>query len=574
MTTPAVLEILLSLAIVVALARPLGLYAARIFGAGVPLAEAVLGPVERMIYALAGPAAARDQTWREYASGVLVLSGAGLAVVYGLQRLQAHLPLNPDALPPVEPLTAFNAAISFVTNTNWQSWPGETTMSHLTRLLGLGVQQFVSAATGMAVFAALCRGLSRTEVSGLGNFWRDVTRATLYILLPLSLLLALFLASQGVVQNFAGKLPIETLAGHEQVVAGGPAASAVAIKQLGTNGGGFFGANGAHPLENPTPLSNFVQTVSLILLPAALCIAFGELVGKRRQGWALLAVVLLVFVPCVATTVWAETRATPTAVAAQLDAGASPLQPGGNMEGKESRFGPGPSALWAVSTTAASNGSANAAHDSFTPLGILPPLLLMQLGEIIFGGVGSGVYGLVVFCIIAVFLSGLMVGRTPEFLGKKIEPFEMKMAALVVLIPGGTVLAGTALAALLPAAAAAAGDPGPHGFTRILYALSSASNNNGSAMGGLGAGAAVYETLLGAAMWIGRFGVIIPVLALSGSLGRKKRTPISSGTLPTDSSLFIVFLVAVIITVGALTFVPALALGPVVEELRFTIAAE
>ncbi|MDD5274310.1 MAG: potassium-transporting ATPase subunit KdpA, partial [Methylovulum sp.] len=505
--------------------------------------------------------------------------------------------LNPQNLPNVSPDSSFNTAVSFATNTNWQGYGGETTMSYLTQMLGLTVQNFVSAATGMAVLVALIRGFTRRKADIIGNFWVDMTRSTLYILMPLSLILALVLVGQGVVQTFkpyqtvplvesvsyeqpklgsdgvalqdaAGKPVMETVEVKEQTVAVGPAASQVAIKQLGTNGGGFFNVNSAHPLENPTPLSNFLEMLSILLIPAALCYTFGMMVGDTRQGWAILAAMTLVLVALVFVEVSAEQSGNPTLATLGVDQSTNVNQAGGNMEGKETRFGITNSAVWAVVTTAASNGSVNAMHDSFTPIGGLVPMWLMQLGEVIFGGVGSGLYGMIMFAIVAVFVSGLMIGRTPEYLGKKIEAYEMKMAAIVILIPPLVVLGGTAIAVMVDVGKSSVFNPGAHGFSEVLYAFSSAGNNNGSAFGGLSANTPFYNAMLGAAMLLSRYWLAVPVLAIAGSLAAKKIVPVGPGTLPTHTPLFIMLLIGTVLMVGALTFVPALALGPVVEQLQ------
>jgi K+-transporting ATPase ATPase A chain len=486
--------------------------------------------------------------------------------------------------------------VSFATNTNWQGYGGETTMSYLTQMLGLGVQNFLSAATGMAVLVALIRGFARRTTSDIGNFWVDVTRGTLYVLLPLSLLLSIALLSQGVVQTFAAYRTVELVeptqattvlrdevgaplldeAGKprtatetvtQQTLALGPAASQIAIKQLGTNGGGFFNVNSAHPYENPTPFSNFLEVLSILLIPAALCYTFGVMIGDRRQGWAVLVAMLVIFVPLALATIGAEQGGNPTLAALGVDQAASDLASGGTMEGKEVRFGIVSSGLWAAATTAASNGSVNAMHDSFTPLGGLVPMWLMQLGEVVFGGVGSGLYGMLMFAIVAVFIGGLMVGRTPEYLGKKIEAYEVKMASLVLLVPPLLVLVGAAIASVVPAGTASVASSGVHGFSEILYAFSSASNNNGSAFAGLSANVPFYNVALGVVMWIGRYWLMIPVLAIAGSLARKRATAVTAGTLPTHGPLFVTMLVGVVLMVGALTFLPALALGPIVEHL-------
>ena len=571
MTGRAVLQLVLYLALLVVLVKPLGSFIARVYEGEPTVLGKIFGPLERMMYRAMGTRADREDSWKTYAWGLLTFNVLGLLVVYALQRFQAALPLDPQHLAGVAPDLAFNTATSFATNTNWQSYGGETTLGYLAQMLGLGVQNFVSAASGMAVLVALIRGFVRKESTTIGCFWVDLVRGTLYVLVPLSFVFALFLISQGVVQTFApyatstflqathdadGKTVSDTL------VALGPAASQVAIKNLGTNGGGFFNANSAHPFENPTPLANFVIMLSLLVIPAALTFTFGRMVKDTRQGWALLATMFLIFVPLLVLCVTQEAAGNPALTALGID----PAQ--GNMEGKEVRFGIAPSALYAAATTAASNGSVNAMHDSFTPLGGLVPLWLMQLGEIIFGGVGSGLYGMIMFAIIAVFVSGLMVGRTPEYLGKKIEAFEMQMASLTVLVPAATVLVGTAIAVATEAGTKPIANPGPHGFTEVLYAFSSAGNNNGSAFGGLGANTLFYNVALGIAMWLARFWIMVPVLALAGSLAQKKAVPPSAGTLPTHQPLFVAMLVAVVVIVGSLTFIPALALGPIVEHLH------
>ena len=514
--------------------------------------------------------------WTNYAKAMLIFNLLGFVAVYVLQRMQQLLPLNPENLVAVPPDLAMNTAVSFATNTNWQSYSGETTLSYLTQMLGLTVQNFVSAATGMAVLVAFIRGFVRRSTQTIGNFWYDLTRSTLYILLPLSIVGALLLVSQGVVQTFR---PYQTVtliqpttdvdgkAVTEQHIAVGPAASQVIIKQLGTNGGGFFNVNSAHPLENPTPLSGFIEMISILLIAAALCYTFGQMVGDTRQGWTVLAAMMVIFTPLLLLGYWAEQSGNPALSNLGVDQAASDKQPGGNMEGKEVRFGIAQSTIWAAATAAASNGSVNAMHDSYTPLGGLIPMWLIQLGEVVFGGVGSGLYGMLVFAIIAVFIAGLMVGRTPEYLGKKIEAFEMKMAALVILIPPMVVLVGTAVAVATDWGKSSLLNHGPHGFSEILYAFSSAGNNNGSAFAGLNANTPFYNIALGLVMLVARYWLAIPTLAIAGSLARKKATPASVGTLPTHTPLFVVLLVGVVILVGALTFVPALALGPIVEQL-------
>ncbi|MBT9099391.1 potassium-transporting ATPase subunit KdpA [Methylovulum psychrotolerans] len=597
MTSNSLLQIVFYMAVLIALAKPLGGYMAKIYDDEPVVINRWLAPFEAWIYRLSGVNPQQEMRWTDYAIALLVFNLLGGLAVFGLQSLQASLPLNPQNLPNVSPDSAFNTAVSFATNTNWQGYGGEVTMSYLTQMLGLTVQNFVSAATGMATLVALIRGFTRRKADIIGNFWVDMTRSTLYILMPLSLVLALVLVGQGVVQTFSpyqtvpllervsyeqpklgadgvalqdasGKPVLEAVEVKEQMIAVGPAASQVAIKQLGTNGGGFFNVNSAHPLENPTPLSNFLEMLSILLIPAALCYTFGMMVGDTRQGWAILAAMTLMLVALIFVTVPAEQSGNPAFSALGVDQIASAEQSGGNMEGKETRFGITNSALWAVVTTAASNGSVNAMHDSFTPIGGLVPMWLMQLGEVVFGGVGSGLYGMIMFAIVAVFVSGLMIGRTPEYLGKKIEAYEMKMAAITILIPPLMVLGGTALAVLLEVGKSSIFNPGAHGFSEVLYALSSAGNNNGSAFGGLSANTPFYNTLLGVVMLFSRYWLAVPVLAIAGALAAKKIVPVGPGTLPTHTPLFIVLLIGTVLMVGALTFVPALALGPVVEHLQ------
>jgi K+-transporting ATPase ATPase A chain len=573
----AVVSCALFLGVLLALAWPLGNYMARVYSGEARLAQRLMGPVERLSYRLAGVRADEDMHWRTYTAALLAFNAAGLVVVYVLQRLQGALPLNPLGLGAVSPEVAFNTAVSFVSNTDWQAYGGETTMSYLTQLLALTVQNFLSAATGMAVLVALVRGFTRKSADGIGSFWVDLVRSTLYVLLPLSIVLALVLVSQGVVQTLSASVTARLLepwhdeSGKtltEQVIALGPAASQIAIKQLGTNGGGFFNVNSAHPLENPTPLSNFVEVLSILLIPAALCFTFGALVQHTREGRALLITMLVLFVPLLIVTVWAEQAATPALAGLGLDLTATELTSGGNMEGKEVRFGVVDSAIWATATTAASNGSVNAMHDSFTPLGGLVPMWLMQLGEVVFGGVGSGLYGMIAYVIIAVFVAGLMVGRTPEYLGKKIEAYEMKMASLVILLPASAVLVGTAIACVHPTGTGAVANPGAHGFSELLYAFSSGANNNGSAFGGLTVSSPFYTIAIGICMLVGRYLVIVPVLATAGSLASKKHVPPTSGTLATHTPLFVALLAATVLLIGALSFAPALALGPLVEQLH------
>lgn len=576
MTANHVIQIAIYLMALLLLVKPLGWYMARVYEQQPVGLERVLGPVERLLYRLAGVQPAAAMGWKTYAAAMLLFNALGMLTLFVLLRVQGWLPLNPQQLPSTSADLAFNTAISFTSNTNWQAYGGETTLSYLTQMLGMTVQNFVSAATGMAVLVALIRGLRQRSVATIGNFWVDLTRTSLYILLPLALVWALILVSQGVVQNLR---PYQTVvlvqsttddagaAVTEQLLPMGPAASQIAIKQLGTNGGGFFNVNSAHPFENPTPLSNFFEMLAILLIPAALCYTFGKMVGDTRQGWAVLTTMILIFVLLLAGTVAAEQAGNPRLTTLGVDQRASTLQAGGNMEGKEVRFGIANSALWATATTAASNGSVNSMHDSYTPLGGLVPMFLMQLGEVIFGGVGSGLYGMLVFAIIAVFVAGLMVGRTPEYLGKKIEVFEMKMAALVILVPPLAVLISTALAVVLPQGMASMQDGGPHGLSEVLYAFSSQGNNNGSAFAGFNANTPFLNLTGGLAMLFARYWVALPTLAIAGSLARKKLTPIGPGTLPTHTPLFVFLLGGIVLIVGGLTFIPALALGPVVEHL-------
>jgi K+-transporting ATPase ATPase A chain len=576
MTANALLQLAIYCGLLVAVAKPLGSYMARVYQGDAKIAERVIGPLERVVYRIVRVEPKEEMTWQSYALAVMFFNVAGLLAVYLLQRVQGVLPANPAGLGAVSPDSSFNTAVSFASNTNWQGYAGETTLSYLTQMMGLTVQNFVSAATGMAVLVALIRGLVRRSTTTVGSFWVDLVRSTLFILLPLSIIGAIVLVSQGVVQTFGphgtatlleGTKDAEGKAVTDQILALGPAASQVIIKQLGTNGGGFFNVNSSHPFENPTPLSNFVEMFSILVIPAALCVTFGQMVGDRRQGWALLAAMFVIFLPLLWLCVTQEQAPNAALSSLPIDHAASALQAGGNMEGKEVRFGITNSALWATATTAASNGSVNAMHDSFSPLGGLVPMWLMQLGEIIFGGVGSGLYGMLMFAIVAVFVAGLMVGRTPEYLGKKIEAYEMKMASLVILIPPALVLVGTAIACVTEAGQKGVANPSAHGFSEILYAFSSASNNNGSAFAGLSANTPFYNTALGICMFGARFWLIVPVLAIAGSLAKKKSVPVSSGTLPTHTPLFVAMLVGVVVVVGALTFIPALALGPVVEHL-------
>jgi potassium-transporting ATPase potassium-binding subunit len=566
-TLYALLTLALFAVLLTALAVPLGNYCARCLSGQAGWHARVGRPLERFVLRSAGVEAGQEMTWQLYAASVLVFNLGGALVVYLLQRTQGVLPFNPAGLGNVGPALAFNTAISFATNTNWQAYSGETTLSHLTQALGLTVQNFVSAATGIAVLLAFVRGFTRARSETVGSFWVDLTRATLYVLLPLSIVVTIVLVGQGVVQTWTGSVTLDPLDGSATTLSLGPVASQVAIKQLGTNGGGFFNVNSAHPLENPTMLSNWVELLSILLVPAALCFSFGAWVQDRRQGWALFASMMIIFLPLAALTMHLEAAGNPLFSSLGIDQIASDSLSGGNMEGKEVRFGALHSALWAVATTAASNGSVNAMLDSFTPLGGLAPMWLMQLGEVVFGGVGSGLYGMLMYAVLAVFIAGLMVGRTPEYLGKKIESYEMKMACLVILLPSAAVLVGAAIACLVPEGVGSRLNPGAHGWSEILYAFSSGANNNGSAFAGLTASGPFYATAIGVCMWIGRFGVIVPVLAAAGALAKKKSVPHGAGTLPTHTPLFVGLLVSTVLLVGALTFIPALALGPIAEQL-------
>jgi K+-transporting ATPase ATPase A chain len=561
MTIAGWAQIALYCLIILALARPLGGYLTRLFAGERVLLLPVLAPVERGLYRLAGVNEREDQHWTAYALAMLLFNAAGLLLLYGLQRLQQDLPLNPQGLAAVGPDLAFNTAVSFTTNTNWQSYGGESTMGYLVQMAGLTVHNFVSAATGIALSLALIRGFVRAEASGIGNFWADLVRCTLYVLLPISILLALVLVWQGVPQNLDPHVSATTLEGVQQTIAQGPVASQEAIKMLGTNGGGFFNANSAHPYENPTPLSNLLQMVAIFAIGAALTNVFGRMAGDERQGWAILAAMGVLFLAGVLVTYWAEAAGNPLLTAVGLDPAA------GNMEGKEVRFGVALSALFAVITTAASCGAVNAMHDSFMPFGGMVPLINMQLGEIIVGGVGAGLYGMLLFVIVAMFVAGLMVGRTPEYAGKKLEAREVKMTMLAILCLPLSILGFTALAVVIEPGLAGIQDKGPHGFSEVLYAFTSATGNNGSAFAGLTANSVFYNTALGIAMLIGRFAMIVPMLAVAGSLASKRRLPTTLGTLPTHTPLFVGLLVGVILIVGGLTFFPVLALGPVVEQL-------
>ena len=570
MMTLSWLQIVLYIGVVLLLAKPLGAYMARVYQGERTFFGRIVGPFERLIYRIMGMRADEEMDWKTYAFAMLFSILVGILSLYAVLRLQGVLPLNPQHLGSVSPSLAFNTAISFNTNTNWQNYGGEVTMSYFSQMVGLAVHNFLSAACGMAVLIALIRGFTRHSVKTIGNFWVDLTRSVLYILLPLAFILALVLVSQGVVQTLHGSQTTALLQptgnASQQVLPLGPAASQIAIKMLGTNGGGFFNVNSAHPFENPTPLSNFLEMLSMLLIPAALCYTFGKMVGDTRKGWAILAAMAVIFVVCLSVTVWAEQHGNPAIANLGVNQTASSLQSGGNMEGKEVRFGIANSALWATATTATSTGAVNAMHDSFTPLGGMMPMWLMQIGEVAPGGVGSGMYGMLAFVIIAVFVAGLMIGRTPEYLGKKIGAYEMKMASLMILIPVALVLLGTAIAVSVPAGRAAVSNPGAHGFSEVLYAFSSTSNNNGSAFAGFGSNT-FLNIAEGIAMFIGRFWLAIPALAIAGSLASKKKVPDSSGTLPTHTPLFIAWLIGVIIIVGALSFLAALSLGPIVEYL-------
>lgn len=558
------------------LIKPFGIYMARIYTGKKAGLNVWFAPIERWTYQLSGIDPEKEMSWKQYAFSVILFNIIGLAAVYMVQRFQARLPLNPMSMPAVLPDLSFNTAVSFASNTNWQNYGGETTLSYFTQMAALTVQNFLSAATGMAVLVAMIRGFIQKQANSIGNFWVDMVRSTLYILVPLSIILAFLLVSQGVVQSFAPSIKATLLQQtkdtsgktiSEQIIAVGPVASQVAIKQLGSNGGGFFNVNSAHPLENPTPLANFLEVIAIILIPSALCYAYGYMVKDKRQGWAILAAMFIIFIPCLWACMHFEQGGNPLLNKLGVDQRASVFQPGGNMEGKEARFGIANSVIWATTTTAVANGSVNAMHDSFMPLGGLIPMWLMQLGEVVFGGVGCGLYGMLAFVIVAVFISGLMIGRTPEYLGKKIESYEMKMASLILLIPHMFVLTGTALGVVLPQVKSAIFNPGPHGLSEVLYAFSSCGNNNGSAFAGLSGNNLFYNIALAMAMFFARYWLIIPTLAIAGSLSKKKIVPISQGTLPTHTPLFTVFLVMVVLIVGALTFFPALALGPIVEHL-------
>jgi K+-transporting ATPase ATPase A chain len=579
------------------LAYPLGLFMAKV-GDGTPIRGfGWLAKIENVLYRLSGTRAQAAMNWKGYAVALLVFNTLGALFVYAIQRVQLWLPLNPQAMVNVSPDSSFNTAVSFAANTNWQGYVGEATMSYLTQMLALTGQNFFSAATGIAVAFALIRGFSSRSAKSIGNFWVDMTRSTLYVLLPLSVIVAVVLMGQGVIQNFSaykdvslldpvtysqpkndaagqpmldaqGKPVMETLTTKTQTIAMGPVASQEAIKMLGTNGGGFFNANSAHPYENPTAFANFIQMLAIFLIPAGLCFTFGHQVSDMRQGWAVLGAMTLIFVVMTCVVMISEQQAHPGLQALGVDQSMSTLQSGGNMEGKETRFGISASALFAAVTTAASCGAVNGMHDSLMPLGGFVPLVLMQFGEVVFGGVGTGLYGMLIFAILAVFIAGLMIGRTPEYLGKKIQSYEMKMASIAILITPILVLVGTAIAVMADAGKAGIANPGAHGFSEILYAFTSAANNNGSAFAGLSANTPFYNTMLAIAMWFGRFAMIVPILAIAGSLAGKKRLEANAGTMPTHGPLFVALLIGVVVLVGVLNYVPALALGPIVEHLQ------
>ena len=596
MTSMGIARVLFFLLVVFLLVKPLGTYMARVYEGERTFLDQLVKPFERWLYRVCGIDPEADMPWQTYTIALLAFTIAGMLLLYALQRVQGVLPLNPQGLGPVDPSLAFNTATSFATNTNWQNYGGETTLSYLSQMAGLTVKNFTSAAVGMAVLVALIRGLTRRSTKAIGNFWVDMVRGVLYVLMPMSVVLALLLASQGVTQTLSayrtvtlmeptsyqqpitdangkpvldakGQPKTRTVKVTEQQIAVGPAASQVAIKQLGTNGGGFFNANSSHPFENPTPFSNFLELLAIIVIPASLVYTYGRMVKDTRQGWALLAAMTIIFLPALGVVVGFEQGGNPLFHSLGVGQAASALQPGGNMEGKEVRFGPVDSGIWAATTTATSNGSANSMFDSFTPIGGMVPLVLLHLGEVIYGGVGSGMYGMAVVVILAAFVAGLMVGRTPEYLGKKIEAFEMKMATVVMLIMPVIVLVATALGVATAAGRAGVSNPGPHGFSQILYAFTSMANNNGSAFAGLNANTPFYNDIGGVVMLLTRFWVIVPTLAIAGSMGMKKIVPGGPGTLPTHTAQFTLWLVAVILIWGALAFLPVLALGPIVEHL-------
>ncbi len=566
MTVNGWLQIAIYSVLIILFVKPFGIYMAKVFAGERTLLSPVLRPVEIGIYRLSGVNEEKEQHWVTYAVAVLAVSIAGFVLVYALQRLQFLLPFNPAHQSAVEQSSSFNTAVSFMTNTNWQGYGGETTMSYFTQMVGLTTQNFVSAAAGIAIAIAVIRGFARRSAQTVGNFWVDLTRCTLYVLLPLAIVVALALIACGVPQNLHAYTEATTLEGAKQIIAQGPAASQIAIKQLGTNGGGFFNVNSAHPFENPNAISNLIEMWSILAISAALTYTFGRMVGSQRQGWAIFAVMGILFLAGMAPCYWAEARGNPDLAKFHVDQTASALQSGGNMEGKEVRFGIANSTIWATATTDASNGSVNSMHDSYTPLGGIVPMVNIMVGEIIFGGVGSGLYGMLLFVVIAMFIAGLMVGRTPEYLGKKLEAKEVKMAILAILIVPLSILGFSAIATVLPAGLAGASNAGPHGFSEILYGYTSGTGNNGSAFAGLGANTPFYNTTIGLAMLIGRFLVIIPALAVAGSLARKRIVPASAGTFPTDGGLFVGLVAGVIVIEGALIYFPALALGPLVEH--------
>ncbi len=563
MTTNGWLQIAFFATCVLLVAKPLGIYLVRVYDGSLRW----LAPIERAIYRVAGIDAEEDQHWTRYAAGMLLFSAASMLFTYVALRLQGVLPLNPQGLPAVPARQAFETAASFTTNTNWQSYGGESTMSYLSQMTQLAFHNFVSAAVGMGVAVALVRGISRRSAGRLGNFWVDTVRGTLYILLPLSLLFALLLVQQGAIQTFRPYVELTTLEGAKQVLAMGPVASQEAIKQLGTNGGGFFNANSAHPFENPTPWTNFWQMFTIFMIPSAMTYMLGRMVKNQRHGWAVWGAMFVLFAAGVTTAYWAEARGNPIHAARGLDLATTETNPGGNMEGKEVRFGIANSALFATVTTDASCGAVNSMHDSFTPLGGLVPLLNIQLGEVVFGGVGAGLYGILMMVVLTVFIAGLMVGRTPEYLGKKIQAREVQMAMLYVLVFPAAILVTTALSVVSTSGLAGLNNQGPHGLSEILYAFSSAAGNNGSAFAGLTGGTTYYNTMLGMTTLIGRFAMMVPMIALAGFLAEKKIAPESTGTFPVTSPLFVALLVGVILIVSALTFFPALSLGPIVEHL-------
>jgi len=567
MTLNGWLQIAIYFVLILVFVKPFGLFMYRVFEGERTFLHPILRPVERAIYWCCGVDETKEQHWLTYTVAMLFFSVAGFVTLYALQRLQDVLPFNPQGMGAVEQTSSFNTAVSFVTNTNWQGYGGETTMSYLTQMAGLTVHNFVSAATGIAIALALVRGFARREAKTIGNFWVDLTRGTLYVLLPLSIVVALALVFLGIPQNLHAYTDATTLEGAKQVIAQGPAASQIAIKQLGTNGGGFFNVNSAHPFENPNAITNLIEMWAILAISAALTYTFGKMVRDTRQGWALFAAMSVLFLVGVGICYWAEAKGNPAFAAFHVDQTASATQAGGNMEGKEVRFGIADSAIWATATTDASNGSVNSMHDSYTPLGGAVPLVNIQLGEVIFGGVGSGLYGILAFAIVAMFVAGLMVGRTPEYLGKKLEAKEVKMSILALLCLPLSILGFTALAAVLPAGLAGPANAGPHGFSEILYAVTSGTGNNGSAFAGLSANTPFYNTMIAAAMLIGRFIFIVPMMAVAGSLAQKKLVAPSAGTFPTHAPLFVGLLVGVILIIGGLTYFPAVSLGPIVEQV-------